>query len=184
MKDFTNELKAYGEARKTEEVKLRESTLERIERCKDYIYANSKDLDILIANANAAVGVGIRIDSHLDSHYDFENNNFYANGIRHRLGFIKDDYRENIIGLGVIGGGCNGDVSVVYKHGEVIYDTDKYVGHHKGFQALHPLETMNQRLLSHYAYAFRTFANDIEKFCERFEQYLENEISGKVGGKL
>ena len=173
MKDLTDRLQAFGEAKAESERKAHNDKVQHIYDYADYIMKHREELNMLIANANAAVSAGIKLNTWSDNHNSYEEEDFLANGIRHRLGFIRSDYNGRVVGLGVIGGGWNGDVSVVYKNGELFYDTDKYYDHHKGFMVLHPLESMHDTLLRHYEKAYKTFSNDILGFSKCFEDYLE-----------
>ncbi len=179
MKDLTQNIMAFGEAKANSERMAHEATLNRIEAYRQHIMEHSKELDTMIANANAARTAGIRLSPKWDSgRHSFEKKDFDANGIVHRLGFVHSNYNGEIVGMGVFGGGWDGNVSVVYQDGEVFYDTDKYYDHDKVFQSFHPLDSMSDNSLGHYEHAFKTFASDIAPFGAFFEEYLESIISG------
>lgn len=182
MKDFTQRLATYGEDKRNAKEQRHSQMVGHINELLLYIESRHEDLDMLIANANAAMEAGIKLtDSIYNSHDSFETGNFRANGIVHRLGFIVNvpDWKggQKVVGLAVMGGGCNGDVSVVYKDGTAFYDRDKYYDFDKNFPSFLPLEEMDENLLNHYAYAAETFVGNINPFIECYERYLENVLA-------
>lgn len=181
MKDLTERINAFGEAKRALEDSAHRAKVLCIEEYMAQILSHSEELDTAIANANAAIDAGIKLKPFGDTNWIFEDNDFIANGIKHRLGFVRACVDGEVVGLAVIGGGANGDVSAVYKNGEVFYDTDKYYNHSILFQSRHGLDGMSDGLLADYAYAFKTFVNDIDPFCRCFEYYLEDVISNLRG---
>lgn len=177
MKDFTEELNAIGKAREDSKKRAHDRSVLYVKGLWNAITAYGEEMDIAIANANAALAAGIELETYRSERGCFENGQFYADGIGHRLGFIRSyANKASVVGLGVIGGGWNGDVSVVYKNGEVIYDTDKYYEHNKAYMALHKLENMRDETLTHYKNAFERFERDLRPFLDSFEEYLETAV--------
>jgi hypothetical protein len=182
MKDYTRDLKRLGEAKLTEEEQKRQDTIGRIRNGLAYIEERAEDIEMMVRNANAALEAGISLEDRLCGYReDYKNDHFGASGITHALGFIfseSDITRRKVVGMGTLGGGCNGDVSIVYlvdSH-EVVYDTDKYYNHNRTYQDSHPLESMDDRLLGHYDFAVKKFGVYIDDFEASFERYLEKHL--------
>lgn len=184
MKDLTMEINIYAKEKELEKMKSSYAKAKRIRDNLEYITERADELDILINNANALLDAGVSLHgAFYDSQCDYRRGNFEANGIRHTLGFIFSDAphmkSRRVIGMATIGGGANGDVSIAYiqKWHEAIYDTDKNYSFTKGFQTLHPLESLNERLLAHYEREATRFANSIDDFSEHFEAYINKVLS-------
>ena len=185
MKDLTMEIGIYAKEKELEKMKNSYAKAKRVRDSLEYITEHADELDILINNANALLDAGVKLHkgTYLDSQDSYREGNFEANGFRHTLGFVFSDAphmaSRRVIGMATIGGGANGNVSVVYlqKYHEAIYDTDKYYHFTKSFQMLHPLEELNERTLGNYEYEASRFANSIDDFTEHFEAYINEVIS-------
>lgn len=186
MKDLTMEINIYAKEKELEKIKSGYAKAKRIRDNLEYITEHADELDIMINNANALLDAGVSLrgtSGFYDMQDSYREENFEANGVRHTLGFIFSDAphmkSRRVIGMATIGGGANGDVSIAYiqKWHEAIYDTDKNYSFTKGFQTLHPLESLNERLLTHYEHASTHFANSIDDFSKHFEAYINKVIS-------
>lgn len=185
MKDLTMEIGIYAKEKELEKMKNSYAKAKRVRDSLEYITEHADELDILINNANALLDAGVKLHkgTYLDSQKSYREGNFEANGVRHTLGFVFSEAphmaSRRVIGMATLGGGANGDVSVVYiqKWREAIYDTDKRYDFTKSFQMLHPLEELNERTLEHYEREASRFANSIDDFSERFEAYIDNILS-------
>lgn len=168
MRDLTMEIAMAGET------KAMEKQLEETRRYNDLINTlkcikeNAEKMDVFIRNGEALRGAKLLPIYDVWSS-DRKDKSLYANGITHRLGYINTlgagiyEGKAPIISLGVLGGGANGNVSVVYYDGEV------WLGDEWG-ESLIPLSDIaSERIkpivqrMDDYTYEAKKFLNDLNE---------------------
>lgn len=168
MQDLTSKIKDAGNNKREEEKQKREEKEKEFEKLLNTISANTAEYDMWIKNWNVAVEEG------LVEYKQFSENDFYADGIKHKLGFLKESpHSSRAVGVGAIGGGYNGNVSLVYYCGELFYDEEKYYDYSQDFMKEHPINELSDGKLQNYINLARTIVEDTEEF----EQQLNNKFN-------
>ena len=178
MRDLTKELMAYREAKKADEINKRIALINRIHMYIEEIQSRSDELDTIFDNGYSASEAGIKLVDNFNSNYNYEHNNFEANGIHHRLGFLtKTNYATGVStpwALATVGGGANGDVAIIYTDGGCVtcdYEDAAYSPSMRGSRR-NPLEDMSDNWLYSCESALKKFIEDIDGFGEALETYL------------
>lgn len=174
MRDFTKEIVAYSEAKKTQEISKRTALLNSIYLLIETIKSRSSELDVIFDNGYAASEAGIRLGDVMAAHDYYETRNFYANAIHHHLGFLMNDGKP--WALAAVGGGFNGDVAIIYTDGGNVsccYESGAYSPSQKTFaDVTKSLPELSDKWLARCEYALGKFVDDIDGFSMAFEKYL------------
>lgn len=168
MRDLTMEITMAGETR------AMEKQLEETRRYNDLIgilkgiKAYAEKMDVFIKNGEALRAARLLPIYDVWSS-DRKEKTLYANGITHRLGYINTlcagiyEGKAPIVSLGVLGGGANGNVSVVYYNGEVwLGDEDGECLIPLGDIASEKISTIVRRM-DDYTHEAKKFLNDLDE---------------------
>lgn len=174
MRDLTKEIGAYAEARNAEKLNKRDALINTIHAHIETIRSRADELDTIFDNGYAASAAGIRLGDVMAAHDYYRTHNFYANAIHHHLGFLMDDGKP--WALATVGGGCNGDVAVIYTEGGNVsccYEGAAYSPPRGKFaDVTESLPDLNDKWLAHCEFALKRFIDDIDAFSDAFGLYL------------
>lgn len=117
MRDLTMEIAKAKELRDMEKQNAERKKYNDLLDTLEKILQKSAEMDIFIKNGEALRKAGFIPKGRYEED-SLESITFYANRWSHRLGFMSLITGE-IDSLGILGGGANGDVSVIYYDGVV-----------------------------------------------------------------